>query len=29
MNEIKTNEADLSQKELFKAVLIRCPKCDM
>ena len=28
MNELKTTEKDLTQKEMFKNILLRCPKCE-
>jgi len=28
MNELKTTEKDITQKEMFENILLRCPKCE-
>jgi len=28
MNELKTTEKDMTQKEMFENILLRCPKCE-
>ena len=28
MNELETTEKDITQKEMFKNILLRCPKCE-